>query len=403
MNQVRSRRSGPSDDAVPPRVALVGRTVAGIETQFRNVSTTAKTFPWLEPLIVPVNPYHPDLLERRFRFLPANTRGTLRSLPATAPLFSHKAIQAVWTQVDLPLLPWLVTRNGARQVPVLYSTDCTPRLLHGFGPHYERSVGHSPTKRFLRDCVYRWFLQRVTWVNAWTTWAARSLEAHYGVPVSRIQVLPPGVDVSFWRPANHSEVGGSSDSRRSPRVLFVGGDFLRKGGDLLLDVYRQRLRGRVEIDLVTRGWRGDREDGITVHSELRPNDDGLRDLYQRADIFVLPTRADCFSIAALEAMASGLPVIICPVGGIAELMTSGRHGLFVQPDNGRDLARAILTLVDDRPRREAMGSSARALVLDHYNASINTGRLFEILLTGDPPVPREIPLDTLRAVSRGSR
>jgi glycosyltransferase involved in cell wall biosynthesis len=403
MSQARSNWKSLRGRSTPPRVALVGRTVAGIETQFRNIATTAKTFPWLEPVIVPVNPYHPDLLERRLRFLPANTRGTLRSVPATAPLFSHRGIDAVWTQVDLALLPWLVTYNWSRQVPVMYSTDCTPRLLLGFGPHYQKSVGRSPTKRFLRDYAYRWFLRRVTWVNTWTKWAARSLEDDYGVPASRIQVLPPGVDVSFWRPADHSEVGESADRKHSARVLFVGADFERKGGDLLLDVYRRRLRGKVEIDLVTRGWRGDREEGITVHSELGPNDGRLRDLYQRADIFVLPTRADCFSMAALEAMASGLPVIICPAGGIAEMMTPGRQGFFIKPDNGRDLAQAILTLVDDRSRREAMRSAARALVLAHYDASINTRRLLETLLTGDPPVPGEIPLATVRAAGRGSR
>ena len=94
-------------------------------------------------------------------------------------------------------------------------------------------------------------------------------------------------------------------------------------------------------------------------------------------------------MAALEAMASGVPVIICPVGGLAELFDSGRQGFFVQPDNGRDLAQAILTLVGDRSRRQAMGFAARALAVSRYNAAINTRMLFETLLREPPPVPRE--------------
>lgn len=376
---------------VRPRVALVGRTVVGIETQFRNVSTTVNALTWLDPVIVPVNPYRPgDVLERRFAFLPANTRGTLRSLPATSRLFSDRTIAAVWTQVDLPLLPWLVTYGRSHRVPVLYSTDCTPKLLHRFDPHYEISVGRSATKRYLRNFLLRQFLRRVTWVNAWTGWAARSLRNDYGVPDSRIKVLPPGVDVSFWRPAHRFDGHRAANSiHQLPRVLFVGGDFERKGGDLLLDVYRNRLRGVAEIDLVTRGWNRDPGPGVTVHVGLHPNDPRLRALYQRADIFVLPTRADCFSMAALEAMASGVPVIICPVGGLAELFDSGRQGFFVQPDNGRDLAQAILTLVGDGSRRQAMGFAARALAVSRYNAAINTRMLFETLLREPPPVPRE--------------
>jgi glycosyltransferase involved in cell wall biosynthesis len=363
------------------RIALVGHTVAGIETQFRNVSKVAATMPGVEPVIVAVSPYRADdVLERRFKFLSSATRGTLRSLGATNRLFALGDMDGLWTQVDISLLPWLIAGAPFRKVPIVYSFDSTPVLLRQFGRHYEVAVTRSRAKRAVRERGLRYFYSRVTLFNAWSGWAARSLERDYGIPRARIEVLPPGVDVEFWCPSSqpeHRQVNGDGPSR----LLFVGGDFERKGGDLLLQVFNERFRGRVEIDMVTRTGLEDQGPGVRVHTGLSPNDPRLVALYRAADIFVLPTRADCFSMAALEAMASGVPPIICPVGGIAEMFEPGREGLFVEPDSGRDLANAIETLIEDREKRRSMGLASRALAVHHYDAAVNTRKLLARLLT----------------------
>ena len=289
-------------------------------------------------------------------------------------MFRHRRLDGVWTQVDVSLMPWVVAGNAFQPVPILYTLDSTPRLLRGLGRHYEVAVTRSPMKRAVKDAVMRAFYRHVTLFNPWSEWAARSLRADYGVPESRIEVRPPGVDIGRWRPAESRRKSGPI------RLLFVGGDFERKGGDLLLDVYRNTLAGKVEIDLVTKAGLGDHGPHVRVHTGLSANDRRLVELYQQADIFVLPSRADCFSMAGMEAMASGLPVIICPVGGIAGMFEYGREGLYIEPDNGADLARAIHTLVDDPVRRRAMGANARALAEKRYDASANTKSLLERFL-----------------------
>jgi glycosyltransferase involved in cell wall biosynthesis len=166
-----------------------------------------------------------------------------------------------------------------------------------------------------------------------------------------------------------------------PRVIFVGGDFHRKGGDLLVDVYRKMFRGRLQLHVVTRRGQLDPEPGLNVHIGLTSNDRRLQRLYQDCDLLVIPTRADCFSIAGLEAMSSGLPVITCPIGGVAELFTHGHEGFFVPPDDGRALARALEALIDDAGRRQRMGRAARDLSLRRYDAEVNSRRLFDLLKT----------------------
>jgi glycosyltransferase involved in cell wall biosynthesis len=356
------------------RIALVGALVAGVETHFNNVSRVAEAQPFLQPVSVPVRPYRNDVLERTAWMLPPNIRGTLRSIAGTAPLFTSGSLDAVWSQLDLPLLPWMLTWNAGRRIPVIYSADSTPALARCFAGHYGDWAGGSPLKRRLRDHLHGLMLRRCAAVSAWTQWAARSIRDDYGVDPSRLHVIPPGVDTSLW------ELPKPRTIRSRPvRILFVGGDFQRKGGDLLVEVYRHRLRHVAEIDFVTRSGAFTPEPGLRVHAGLGPNDQRLIKLYRDADIFVLPTRADCFSMAGMEAMAAGLPVIICPVGGVGELFTDGVQGIFVPPDDGAALAEAVSALVSNQHKRLAMGAAAQALARTRYDIEANTLRLFALL------------------------
>ncbi len=391
----RTRGSAESSDRLAQRVALVGGMVAGHETQFRNVCSVAQGGSTFKPLVVPVWPFRAqDGIERFARFLPSSTRSTLRSMFATAPLFLAGHLDAVWTNIELPLLPWLLTAGMIRRVPVVYDADSTPRLLRGFGAHYGYWGGRSPVKQRMRDVLHGICLRRGAVVNAWTHWAGRSLRDDYGVSESRLCVIPPGVDVDHWRPTRTAgEDPKPGGSNRHVRLLFVGGDFIRKGGDLLLSVYRVQLREIVEMDVVTRSPIPNGVPGIRFHTSLGSNDPRLLNLYQRADIFVLPTRADCFSMAGVEALATGLPVVTCPVGGVAELLESGRQGFFVPPDDGRSLAEALLALIGNPARRRRMGDAARDLAVARYSAQTNTIRLLDLVRASCTSGARSAPLE----------
>lgn len=358
----------------PVQIALVGAVVAGVETQFRNVCRVANSQIGIRPRIVSVHPYRDDVLERMGRILPSSVRGTLRSMAATAPLFTTDPMDAVWTQIDLPLLPWMLTWNAVRRIPVIYTADSTPITARQFRGHYGSWALSSPLKQQLRDILHGICLRHCAAVVPWSEWAARSMRDDYGVDPARVHVIPPGVDTTIWTPPPVRQGG-----ERPIRILFVGGDFRRKGGDLLLDVYRRHLQRLVDVDFVTRTGALTPEPGVNVYDNLAPNDPRLIQLYRNADLFVLPTRADCFSIAGVEAMATGLPVITCPVGGVGELFEDGVQGIFVPPDNRDALVRAVTSLIGDEQRRRAMGEAARALAVSQYDNEVNTLRLFRLL------------------------
>src|SRR5206468_3682262 len=95
---------------------------------------------------------------------------------------------------------------------------------------------------------------------------------------------------------------------RPARVLFVGGDFKRKGGPALLEVMRGPLAGWCELHVVTQAEVAP-QPGVVVHRGLQANSPELLRLFATADIFVLPTMADCLAVVLMEATAAGLPVI----------------------------------------------------------------------------------------------
>jgi glycosyltransferase involved in cell wall biosynthesis len=161
-------------------------------------------------------------------------------------------------------------------------------------------------------------------------------------------------------------------------LLFVGGDFFRKGGDLLLDVFRKRLRGKAELSLVTTANLPP-EPGVHVYKNLKANSVELRDLYAASDVFVLPTRADCYSLVCMEALAAGLPVVTTDVGGLPDVVREGETGYVVPVDDKAMLGDVLSALVTDRGKREGMAALCRADAEARYGARPNARALFEFV------------------------
>lgn len=88
--------------------------------------------------------------------------------------------------------------------------------------------------------------------------------------------------------------------------------------------------------------------------------------YQRAHLFVLPTRNDSFGMVLVEAMAAGLSVVSTRVGSIPEFVKDGVTGYVVTPGNVEELAERIHTCVVDEPATRSMGAAGRHLVKQAY-------------------------------------
>ncbi|MEM1335481.1 MAG: glycosyltransferase family 4 protein, partial [Actinomycetota bacterium] len=182
----------------------------------------------------------------------------------------------------------------------------------------------------------------------------------------RVAVNPPGVDLDLWTPVVDDPPRATDDRLR---VVFVGGDFDRKGGNDLLAWFRSNTDPRYELHLVT-PEDVDPEPGVTVH-RLSEADPEMQEFVRRAHVFVLPSRAECFGLATLEALASGVPVVQSTVGGAADIVTPGVTGALVRAGSTDEIGRALAEVFEDPDRYDQMRLAARADAVERFSIARN--------------------------------
>lgn len=353
------------------RVGFVMEQALGHVAYARNLQTAFAREPSLEPWWFPVEQGRDGrfgrvpLLRRNWALLGsarahAAVRRACRDLDA---LFYH-------TQTVALLSPLTV-----RRLPVILSLDATPLNIDSFGTRYGLApAGRGPLER-AKQAIYRAIFARAAGFTTWSEWAKRSLCDDYGVDPARVTVIFPGIDLElFPEPVDRPP-------RAKARLLFVGGDFARKGGGELLAAMRAGLSEVCELEIVTRAPVPDTP-GVRVHRDLGPNDPRLLALYRAADLFALPTHADCLAVVLGEAMAAGLPVVTTSVGGQPEAVRDGENGIIVPPGDVPALARALLRLATDADLRRRMGRTARRIACERFDARENARRLLDVIEDG---------------------
>lgn len=120
-----------------------------------------------------------------------------------------------------------------------------------------------------------------------------------------------------------------------------------------------------------------------------PND-RMPDVYRASDVAVLPSLSEATSIAGLEAMASGLPIIGTSVGGIPEIVTHGQTGLLVPPRSAEALAQAMRELLADETKRRDYGLAGRGMVDERFDWSIVAAKTVDFLRLRTNPTSNTI-------------
>ncbi len=124
--------------------------------------------------------------------------------------------------------------------------------------------------------------------------------------------------------------------------------------------------------------------GLRDHISFLGQRDDVARLLPQFDVFVLSSLSEGISIALLEAMAAGLPVVATNVGGNPEVVQHGVTGLLVPPQDSRALADALLQVLSDPEARQAMGRKGRERVEAHFSLSAmarHYGQIYERALT----------------------
>lgn len=195
----------------------------------------------------------------------------------------------------------------------------------------------------------------------------------WGVDLTRFSpaVLPPLIEpVRIISVARHDAVKGHEYALEAVAAVVESGvdaSYVIVGSGTAADhervvglVRRFGLEGRVELT----GW-------------ISPDDVAAR--LRHAHLYLLASTSEGLNNSTLEAMATGLPVVVTDVGGMSEAVTDGIEGFVVPAREPRALADAILEIVGDRSAASAMGERGRERVLADFDAGDQARRLLDRL------------------------
>jgi len=205
--------------------------------------------------------------------------------------------------------------------------------------------------------------EHATGIIAESRWLARSLVEQTGVPPGKVHVARPGISAGWATPDGNSSAIPSKEQgerqlpplreRAAPRrrLLFVGRDFYRKGGDLVvsaLAVLRREYDPQITLTVAgPQTWPlpGSPPDGVRFLGSLSPQK--VAPLYDRHDLFVMPSRGEPFGLVFAEALARGLPCVARDAFAMPEIVTPGVSGALIKGDDENELAAAIAAVLED--------------------------------------------------------
>jgi len=208
----------------------------------------------------------------------------------------------------------------------------------------------------------------------------RVLTDSCGVPAARLTTIPNGVDTDYFQPLAAPAPG-------PPRILSIARMVPEKDHDTLLAAFYHAAQAYPEAELWLVGD-GPRLDAVKALARrllpggqvkfLPPRED-LRPLLHQASFLVLSSQTEALPNVVLEAMAAGLPVVATRVGGVPELVESGRTGWLVNPGDAPGLAAALSQALADSEARQAMGRAGRERAVEHFSLE-TMARQYEALL-----------------------
>lgn len=221
---------------------------------------------------------------------------------------------------------------------------------------------------------------------------------HHDADPARIDVVAPGVDVELYSPGSDRATEWCRREQAIPMyskvVLFVGRLQKLKGPQVLLrataEILRRNPTSGIRV-LICGGPSGSgtqrpdefhdlaRELGVMDYVRFlrpRPPED-LVCLYQAADVVAVPSYNESFGLVAMEAQASGTPVVAANVGGLPVAVKNNETGLLVDGHGAEDWATALEALLEDDPRRIAMGEAAPVHARD-FSWEATVGKLLGV-------------------------
>jgi glycosyltransferase involved in cell wall biosynthesis len=340
---------------------------AGVEVDFIHVSVPQKLLPPWEEFGLRCKQFFsrwskqghfkPELLVRRAEHIAEVLKGPVSRLDSDVILTALTPLTAAYLQ--------------AKQ-PVVYWSDFIYSAFAGFYPdkrfdHVDtRWDGHYVTDACLTNSKLLIFSSH---------WAARAAIELHGVTKNKVHVVPFGPNMEIDHNEQHVKAWIKQRKISPIKLLFIGGTWFPKGGDIVLRIANRLHEMGHEVEMTVVGAKPGEEKipAFVKHVKfLTKNSVGeverLKEFYRRSHFLFVPSRAEAFGIVFCEASAFGLPSLTTYVGGIGDVVKDGVNGMTFALETQVDVVcEYILATLNDPVAYEALCLSS----FNEYKTRLN--------------------------------
>lgn len=221
-------------------------------------------------------------------------------------------------------------------VPIVYWTDATAAGLIDFYPDFSGLCGeshkdiHFAEQAALSNCKLAIYT---------SDWAAETARQHYQVDASKVKVVPFGANVEGVRDLNDIRVILARKPQGVCKLLFIGTEWHRKGGDIAIEIARSLNASGLKTQLNVLGCRIETKvpDWVLPQGFVsKKTSEGralIHRLFAESHFLLVPSRADCVPVVIAEAASFGLPAVASDVGGMSSVVRNNVGG-YVLPAGG---------------------------------------------------------------------
>lgn len=260
--------------------------------------------------------------------------------------------------------------NLSTDIPVIHISDATFAAMTDY---YENFTNIPSWLWKQGDKIERNAITKSSACVLPSEWAIASAISDYGAESTKMHLLKLGANVENLPNVTDEYLSKKFDG--SCKLLFVGKEWKRKGGDIVLTAFEILRKSGMDISLSIVGSSPfDKKvpEGVEVYENLSKNDpeqfNTFNRLFSEASLFVLPTQAEAYGLVFAEAAAYGVPSVTSDTGGIPSVVEQGKSGILLPLSaNGEDYAEKISQLWSDKENLLAMGDFALKKYRDELN------------------------------------
>jgi glycosyltransferase involved in cell wall biosynthesis len=272
------------------------------------------------------------------------------------------------------------------------------QTIHGVlaDEHIQSSKSMFPSLRMKLSNFFLWHLasfekeaaRDATLIVTVSQYSAQRIVQLYDVDATKIRIVPNGVDLQKFKPAeDYENVKDVMGAKSKHVILFVGNLIPRKGLHYLIEAAKHVIKENEDTKFVVVG-EGPLKNNLISYSKEQGvsnkfaflggvSEAMLPKLYNCADIFASPSIQEGQGISLLEAQATAKPVVAFNVSAINEVIKNKETGLLVKPDS-YELANALSCLLSNKSLREKMGRSGREFISKNFSWDICSKKMLSV-------------------------